>query len=602
MKRSFNLGEFTKSFRVFITQLLGRKTGALYNINRIHINKLNSWLNELTPDTACSGKDIADIKLCLEELFQRIHFEEIYEDRVCWFLINLSLNSFMRCHLPKTMRLFWPLLLKVFVRSEDTIVLHKLVDDALNNTPSVSWLSSRLLCIIIRDNYLLDTVRDIINTRANMVKFKQLLNLNRDFSTLMNMIELLFSLKLEPVFLPNLVFPYIRYIESVNPNFANLIQCCVKTSTHTQNSKLSGLNCYVQPIDKEVLVLWVQHNERSYCHYINLMVLDSYEILPNPNCIVKLHFACCNERKTRSSQYSMNEILKSFSLVTADGKSLSNICFELKIKDVVHYNWLISYLKSLRGRKISVDTVMQNEIIESKVVVASLKNGDIVQDKVSVKDTRENSQELSDEKPTLRLQQHYKKRTARKRRNFRYTKRKQHIKSQSFDNSVLDNWKKDNSVSRIDTNRLKKNNILPTFEDSQVIKAPKQRLSRAIDTQMLSMQEIPQSQDFRTSTPVGADFTEYPTTTTDKTSLMVEESATSKSLYSSEPINVINESLRLFSSNVLNKLKMVEFTMLQKRNELQSEVEREFKQIETKQRAKLKEIQEYCNDQLNKIL
>ena len=94
----------------------------------------------------------------------------------------------------------------------------------------------------------------------------------------------------------------------------------------------------------------------------------------------------------------------------------------------------------------------------------------------------------------------------------------------------------------------------------------------------------------RTSTPINAEFTEFPTTT-DKTT--DTEGGT---------VDVMQDALSLFSSNLVNKLKRVEFHVLHKRNDLQAEVDKEYKKIEQMQRAKLKEIQEYCKNELEKII
>ncbi|KAI5970358.1 hypothetical protein CANMA_000598 [Candida margitis] len=123
---------------------------------------------------------------------------------------------------------------------------------------------------------------------------------------------------------------------------------------------------------------------------------------------------------------------------------------------------------------------------------------------------------------------------------------------------------------------------------SSSVLVPKERIDRVTKTQASTL--IPDTETpVRTSTPVNAEFTEFPTIT-DKTS---DTEGT---------LDVMNDALKLFSSNLLNKLKRVEFEVLHKRNDLQVQVDKEYKKIERMQRAKLKEIQEYCRNELDKIV
>lgn len=65
--------------------------------------------------------------------------------------------------------------------------------------------------------------------------------------------------------------------------------------------------------------------------------------------------------------------------------------------------------------------------------------------------------------------------------------------------------------------------------------------------------------------------------------------------------NYINESLILFSSNIVNKLKAIEYNVLEKRNELQKELDLEFSRIFAKHKQKLHEIQQHITGEINKL-
>ncbi|RCK65438.1 hypothetical protein Cantr_01134 [Candida viswanathii] len=115
---------------------------------------------------------------------------------------------------------------------------------------------------------------DRINTKENVKRFKNILRLNHDITTELNLILLFVDLELEAVFLPNLVEPYVSYIQSINSNFKRFIPC----STLSKDCQL--LNCansFIQPVDGYLLVLWFQSGEANpEPYYVNLMTLKSF--------------------------------------------------------------------------------------------------------------------------------------------------------------------------------------------------------------------------------------------------------------------------------------------------------------------------------------
>ncbi|CAK9442203.1 uncharacterized protein LODBEIA_P59460 [Lodderomyces beijingensis] len=651
---SSELGQFIESFQSVIGQISTRKNRF---VNKTHLGRLNSHLNELGVHTCVTVAEIGKIRTCLEELFQNINADEYYEDKLGWFLINLYLSPFIRQNFIGIVKFFWPLLFKISVCVEDAVVLHKLVDDALNNSPSVSWLSSKLLTIIVDEPYIYAVVKGVINKRENVVKFQQLIHLNRDFSTLINLIKLFVALNLESVFLPNFSTSYSRYIQSFNPNFKNLIPCAITANT----ANLAGPNCHIQPIERHVFNLWISdEKEKLSCHHINLAVFDSYQTFPNSE--VWLHFSCSSIRQTRSSQLTMKDALKSFSAVKADGSKWLNLTLEVQVKDVVHYNWLINYLSSLRNRKISINLREEHSLqtsIPSKCKADSESLRSQMQMKqYSRKAKPKNAHSTSaagggssigdDSSSCAAAASPMQAKRARGGSPAAAVNAPNASSSFSFSLGPGSLKRK-----RRATSILSENDYIEGNGSSQIIIAPATRVSRVVETQQaheyrqssneeveglpidppktrktknLDTQvqvsaassssdetieqteknemsgrvvptpnpEVPNSPEFRTSTPVEANFTALPNTT-DKTSQFDTSTV-------SNHHDLMRESLRLFSSNLMNKLKYVEFKTLEKRNELQSEMDREFERIEAKHRAKLKEIQEFCKDELNKII
>lgn len=64
----------------------------------------------------------------------------------------------------------------------------------------------------------------------------------------------------------------------------------------------------------------------------------------------------------------------------------------------------------------------------------------------------------------------------------------------------------------------------------------------------------------------------------------------------------VSESLKLFTSNLVHKLQLLEHNILERKNELQKQVDREFAKIERMQKEKLNEISKYLVNELNKFM
>lgn len=99
------------------------------------------------------------------------------------------------------------------------------------------------------------------------------------------------------------------------------------------------------------------------------------------------------------------------------------------------------------------------------------------------------------------------------------------------------------------------------------------------------------------STPTGVEREEF-------TSITLNESTNKTSMLEcgkDQGYDVITEGLKLLSDNLINKLKLLEFNVLKKRNELQEDINREFKIIEEMQKQKLAEIKEYYRKETEKM-
>ncbi|KAI5949549.1 KAP120 [Candida jiufengensis] len=576
-------------------------------LSKPEIYKVNSDLHDLNQNTPTSKKDISAIKDCIESFYQLIYLESNYDNKISWFLINLYINPFIRTHLLKEIKLLWPIYLRLSVQSEDAILLRKLIDDALSNSPSLSWLSSKLLLNLSNDNNLYTIIRKSINTKENISLFDKLINLNRDFSTIINLIELFVKLQLESFFLPNLITPYVKYIQSKNSNFKNLLQCNIKSNV----LKLNG-NCYIQPIDYYLLNLWIPTKISVTCHYINLRSFESFKTLPQST--IKLRFVCASERKTRSMTQSIDASMRSFVARTSDGDDIENLTMDITIRETLHYNWFINYLKTFRKSKQSkvTSTIESPETLKAP---ETLKNPETLrapttQEKLQAFESRSSQSTYKTKKKIKRKRlasdwdltpdmehqtddivdsdalstaptSHKKAKLIANKPDCgmegtdilsndndfdRDSGSRDTLLQKVVNTSVLDSSRSNlfgvgvgakksktesmrrqpNDRRNIDntnnntTIRFENDETVVDSEDSEIIKAPIRQRIHGNKTASATLE--------RTSTPLSTEPTEYPNTTTERTSNF--ETST----------NGFHECLKLFSSNLLNKINMVENT------------------------------------------
>lgn len=612
------------------------------SLSKREIFGINASLNDLTVSTPVISSQLETIRVCIGDLCNYIYYEDEYEERISYFLIHLHLNQFMRHHFCDLIKSLWPILVKVNTQVRDLALLHKLIEDSLSNTPCWNWLSSAILAKIATNDFTVTLLKEVLNSRENLAKFERMKYLNRDFTSLMNLIELLVTLEMDTAFLPGLTTPYIKYIETINPHFKNLIQCLIESNI----DELASLYCYAQPIDRYLLHVWVESEQEFLCHHINLKCLKSFRTFPN--LIVKLNLSCVMGPKTRSKRMPPETFITSFAVRLSNGSDEKSLNIQLQMKDVLHFNWLVQYLKSLqKKRKLAVNTVLESEIphISKTSVVdekARLQSFEARRSKSVYQTVGHNSnssnkrKKLSDEWDlTLDCESSFDKtgtfnlkqvlnRLHKQGSNILQTGEiskglleenevgaNNNRKEKSEENTAWTSEDREHgNVSRhrpahldasyrltlqeVDGAGSSTNLFVPTdssklgqSESLLIVLAPKERISRVVKTQASLILDT--QAPVRTSTPINAEFTEFPTTT-DKTS---DTEGT---------IDVMQDALRLFSSNLVNKLKRIEFEVLHRRNDLQALVDDEYNKIEHMQRAKLKEIQEYCKSELDKIV
>ncbi|KAI5957018.1 hypothetical protein KGF57_003392 [Candida theae] len=609
------------------------------SVGKQEIFAINGSLNVLTAATPVSSTQIEALRKCVGDIYSSVCYEDECEERISHFLINLHLSEFMRYHFCDFVKSLWPILVKVNTNVCDSVLFHKLVYDSLSNCPVWNWISSTILVKIATNDTTGPLIKEALASRENFAKFERMKYLNRDFTTLMNLIKLLTTVGLEASFLPNLTQPYIRYIQTVNPNFKNLIQCVLESDV----AELASRQCYVQPVDRHLLHIWVESKSETLCHHINLKCLDSFRTFPN--LIIKLNVSCTMGPKTRSKKVPAESFITSLAAVLADGTHKKRLDMSLQMKDVLHFNWLVQYLSLLqKKRKVAaVSTVSQCQVSPSRNIeltnektrlqsfsnrrtkLANLSdNGDRkgkptrkrkkISDEWDLTSDFESSFEQIEtngrkhEPRAVLVQNNGTSSTGvdcggsvEKDAKARKTERRK--STTSGQSGLEDGDGKDTHepgeclhFSTEDANCTKQSSKLFVADESskleqsdssQEIIAPKERYDKLATSQAPLMLNV--QAPVRTSTPINAEFTEFPTIT-DKTS---DTEGT---------VNVMQEALKLFSSNLVNKLKRVEFEVLHKRNDLQAQVDQEYNKIEQMQRAKLKEIQEYCKNELNKIV
>ena len=607
-------------------------------LSKREIFAINASLNELAAGTPVTLNQVESIKTCIGDLCNYIYYKDRCEERISYFLMHLYLNEFMRFHFCDLIKSLWPLLVNVNIQIHDSVLFHRLVDDCLSNCPAWNWLSADMLVKIATNGTIADLIRGTLNTRENLAKFERMKHLNRDFTTLITLIRLITTVGLDASFLPGLLTPYIKYIETINPNFKNLIQCLIESDTE----ELVSHQCYVQPIDRHLLHIWVESKHQFCCHHVNLKCLESFRTFPN--LIVKLDLSCIMGPKTRSKRAATDAFNMTLAAMLSDGTIKRKLSMKLQMKNVLHFNWLVQYLSSLqKKRKVAINVVLDHHesphsghlgsaIEKAKIQSFEARRGKRIYQSVGRERKGTNKRKkLSDEWDlTLDFDSTFEKTgtlggaphlgTVSKQvenEDGRSFLEKDQVgvkasRNEGTTNTITKRGEKDAEQvvgrddcaprecsqisSQQDADMTKSCSRLFVPDESskleqdqslQIVMAPKKRIDRLAKTQ--APLEFDSQIPVRTSTPLNAEFTELHSTT-DKTS------------ETEDTIDVMQEAFKLFSSNLINKLKRVEFEVLHKRNDLQAQVDHEYNKIEQMQRQKLKEIQEYCKTELDKIV
>lgn len=576
--------EFTEAFLLFIGRVsgVGDKSPKLYNNE---MSTLNTLLINIEDEPLTGvGKCKPLLIDCIDKFLQIIIQQEHVDDRLSWFAINLYLSKFIRLVIYPEIQMIWPILLRITVFTHDFRVLHKVIECSLCENPVVSWISSKILLNMIQVDSLFWLVKESLNTKENIKKFRNLLWLNSGITTLMNLISLFVHLELELEFIPNLVTPYIRYIHSVNPKFSDFIPCSVILKNQIINKQA---RFYLQPINHSLLILWHQLKEdQTETYYINLVTLSSFRALPN--CVLKLNFQCSNERQLRSEAMLIYKYMKKFSIKIGD-LDILDTCLEITLKHNTHYNWLVKFFKVISPRrKISVNSKIQVPLSQKESLDPNCSQND--SNNMMVVAAKRRKVSRSEPWDFFDISE-----MSRARKNRKYEVSRDMHKQSNVTKICLDS-------EQIGDGRNSKNLLFVQEESDDIEESsfssqnnanPKEYNNGNCDQFDLDTATGETTKDENQNVtcsvvkPLNRELDITP---------ICQDNATPTSDY-----NYINESLILFSSNIVNKLKTIEYNVLQKRNELQNELDLEFARIFAKHKQKLHEIQQHITGELNKL-
>ncbi|EGW30088.1 uncharacterized protein SPAPADRAFT_68915 [Spathaspora passalidarum NRRL Y-27907] len=560
------------------------------------LNKLQQHLSESMSSE--EAQSIDKIKTLLDKLFTIARIQDFLSDELSYFIVNLHLSEFIHTHFPREMEQYTSILMKISIYNlvEDSY-LSNLLDDSLSSK-SRAWLSTNIL-INTAHNFNVSTYINMVNPK-NHAKFQKLLQENSDFTNIICLMTLFKKLKVDHLFLAGLPQSFlpmdqIKYITNYNPSFRNLISCSI-------TSKAIILpdcpDCFIQPKESKSLVLWMNDKKSFIPCLINLHTLSNYLALSDSTLRIK--FECMNSRRTRSGSLSNPEYLQSFSIVKERTEFLTDIEIELKLQQQSQFNWLVSYLsqnksnKTNKTRKISINSLIH--VSESQVMPDTNETTDsLVTDEVITSSvlTRTNSTDTHSAEITSleKNEETVPKRSPvrssgsiRKRPKSSVKTPQNHLKSELAKYRGIDQAKE--MVQPISTQDI----LLAT--NSQVSKRLNNYNLPGAANKQLPISTV-SDEICATST---ANNTILPREFTD-IDLNQTTCPTIGSAY-----DVMNESLKLLSSNLINKLKSLEFNILKKQNQLQQELDNAFAKIEHQHKIKLQEIQQYYKQECEKIL
>lgn len=559
--------EFSVSFESFVTRITdGTRTLSSPPIYKLEMQQLNGMLLTLKDTEIELATELSKciIRKCNGKLFEFVILLDFIHDNLAWFLINLYINKFVRLVYPE-IKLFWPILNTLRVYTTDIKVLHALIENSLVEKSTISWLTSRILLHIVEEVSVSDLVKEKINTKENVKKFRNILRLNHDITTELNLVQLFVSLHLESVFLIDMVVPYVSYIQSINSNFKRFIPC----STSSKDSlALNCTNCFMQPVDGYLLVLWFQLDKTKIdIFYINLMTLNSFRALPDG--VIRLNFKCHDKRKLRSDPMLVYKYMSKFSFRN-DATEIPSSTIEFKLSHHGHYNWLVGYLKrNVQHRKISLNSTLQVPLSQMEEVHVDCEKHLV---------------------PIVAIQK-------RKFSQYGY-----------FDDDDDDDDNGDNSVVQNSVKRRKTSASLGRSSNSLLSSnipdvSMQETTNGGNETSISSKNGIcdkdEQFSEQNLSIDINTTISEVTRDDADPKNLpsdsTISEQQTSTTI-------CINESLKLFTTSLVLKLQLLELSILERKNELQQQLDREFAKIESMQNEKLKEISKYVTDELNKFM
>lgn len=556
------LDDFNTAFESFVNRIGDSTQTSSPTIYKLEMQQLNGMLLNIRETEIATATDLSKIVIrnCMTLLFQIVVQLEYLHDNLGWLLINLYVNKFVRLVFPE-IKLYWPILNNLVVYTIDIRVLYALIENSLAEKSTISWLTSRILLHMVQMKGINEFIKEQINTTENVRKFKKILQLNHDITTELNLIYLFVDLNLGSIFLEDMTVPYVSYIQSINSNFKRFIPC----STISKDAIFpSCSNCFLQPVDGYLLVLWLQlSNSKLDIFYINLMTLTSFRALPDG--VVRLSFACNDKRHLRSDQMLVYKYISKFS-VRNDTSEVLTSTIEFKLNHHKHYNWLVGYLKrNVQHRKVSINSTMQIPLSQNGPI--PIDNSKLLDSVVVIEKRKFSLYDILDDFDDVH----------RNRKEFKKKKSVQKLPEKSCDSL----WGSNNTNilllehnhAAIGTSISCLKNVIggPDLEHNSFMDG-NTTISEVMDdvTNEIKEQEHPQN----------------------STSSATEETNTSH----------VSESLKLFTSNLVHKLQLLEHNILERKNELQKQVDREFAKIERMQKEKLNEISKYLVNELNKFM
>ncbi|RLV92491.1 hypothetical protein JA1_003181 [Spathaspora sp. JA1] len=583
---------FTKRFSELV-ELTNNSTKLISN-DEFDFNQLTNALDTLNnlykspkyltnPSSSEESRLICNIKLGIEQLFTYVRSQEYLSDEFSYFIINLHLSEFIDTHYSNDLEQYYSILMKITIYDLIEIpLLWNLLEDALSSRPR-AWLSTNIL-INTQKNIDLSATIDFSNP-LYIYKFQKILKDNSDYTNIIYLMTLFCKLRLNQVYLDGLQ-PFepmdrIKFIMKYNPSFKNLIHCSV-TSKVVIFPDCS--DCFIQPKESKLLILWMNVKREPSPYLINLHTLTRFNL---SDSTITLNFQCQNERRTRSGKVSGLEYLKSYSILNPETNAIADIEFEVKLQQEQQVSWLVAYLNKAtnkKTRKISINSIInvpESQIMPDSHEVPESLEGEVITSSIPQQSAATSTQE---NEGTLNVSQ----------------KRKASGTSVELEQvAPTESSKRPKLSTQIDSAENKLDQVEENVQANSTVEdlvectsSPGSNVSLVATSKKAN--PVPFSTDqVETST---ANNTILPQEFTD-VNLNDTTSTTMDTAY-----DVMNEGLKLLSSNLINKLKQIEYNILKKQNQLQQELDYNFAKIEQQHKLKLQEIQQYYKQECEKLL